>query len=204
MLQSRESETEILLGNKQLVSIFVVVALLLGVSFTAGYMVGRNGGLKKPVQALASDTPTADTPAAAPTETSAAATSAPAAGGQTHTVGSDDGAPLRPTAAEAEQPLGTRRPTAKAAPPVAAPNNEGYSPRAGAKYLQVAAVSKDEAQAVADVLGRKGFKAHAVPKPGNAKIYRVIIGPIRDAGDLSSTRDSLRKTGFREVIVQTY
>jgi hypothetical protein len=32
----------------------------------------------------------------------------------------------------------------------------------------------------------------------------VLIGPIRDTADLSSTRDSLRKTGFREVIVQKY
>ena len=29
-------------------------------------------------------------------------------------------------------------------------------------------------------------------------------GPIRDAGELSSTRDALRKTGFRDVIVQRY
>jgi cell division septation protein DedD len=65
-------------------------------------------------------------------------------------------------------------------------------------------VSRSEADAVADVLTKKGFQAHSVPKPGSANIYRVLIGPVRDAGDLSSTRDALRKTGFREVIVQRY
>lgn len=208
MLGTSDSETEILLGNKQLVGIFVVVAVLLGVAFTAGYMVGHNGSLKKPVQTAS------DLPAAAPADTSNTAANK-AEGGQTHTVGSDDNGPLRSTAPETSAqssatPLGVRKPEgkteSKAAVPPATPadDNENYSPRANAKYLQVAAVNKDEAQAVADVLHRKGFRAHAVPKPGNAKIYRVIIGPLRDAGDLSNTRDALRKTGFREVIVQTY
>jgi cell division protein FtsN len=57
---------------------------------------------------------------------------------------------------------------------------------------------------VSEVLHAKGFAAHAVPKPGNPKIYRVLIGPVRDAGDLSTTREALRQTGFREVIVQKY
>jgi cell division protein FtsN len=65
-------------------------------------------------------------------------------------------------------------------------------------------VGKDEALGVANVLHSKGFRAHAVPKPGNPKVYRVLIGPLRDAGDLSTTRDALRRTGFREVIVQKY
>ena len=65
-------------------------------------------------------------------------------------------------------------------------------------------MSRDEAEAVAEVLHKKGFQAHAVPKPGNTKIYRVIIGPIRDAADLSSTRDALMGNGFREVILQRY
>jgi cell division septation protein DedD len=70
--------------------------------------------------------------------------------------------------------------------------------------LQVAAVGRDEAEAIADVLQRKHFRAHAVPKPGSARLFRVLIGPVRDAADLSSTRDALRKTGFGEVIVQKY
>ena len=85
----------------------------------------------------------------------------------------------------------------------AAEMESGYVPHSGSQYLQVAAVGRDEAEAVSDVLRKRGFHAHAVPKPGNEKLYRVIIGPVKDAGDLSSTRDALRKT-FREVIVQRY
>jgi cell division protein FtsN len=54
------------------------------------------------------------------------------------------------------------------------------------------------------VLNKKGFHAHSVPKPGSTTIYRVLIGPIRDTGELSSTRDQLRSNGFRDVIVQRY
>jgi cell division protein FtsN len=36
------------------------------------------------------------------------------------------------------------------------------------------------------------------------KLYRVIVGPLRDVADLSSTREELRKTGFGKVIVQKY
>ena len=81
---------------------------------------------------------------------------------------------------------------------------DGFAPQSGQEFLQVAAVPRDHALAVASVLRKKGFQAHAVPKPGDANLYRVIVGPIRSAGDLSSTRDSLRKTGFSQVIVQHF
>ena len=47
MFEDQDGEREILLGNKQLLGIFFVLAVLFGVFFTAGYMVGRNGSAKK-------------------------------------------------------------------------------------------------------------------------------------------------------------
>jgi cell division septation protein DedD len=88
-------------------------------------------------------------------------------------------------------------------PPTSGPT-ETFVPQSGQSFLQVAAVGRDEAEAIADVLRRKHFRAHAVPKPGNPKLYRVLIGPVADAADLSTTRDALRKTGFGEVILQKY
>ena len=217
MLQSGDSETEILLGNKQLAGIFLAVAILLGVAFTAGYMVGHNGSSRRLLQA------SSDAPASTATDSQASATTtAPNSGGQTHTIGSEDGTPSRNPAPLRNMPPQTETNTDEPSKPVlgahrtketamkeapaksSAEDPDNYFPRAGAKYLQVAAVSKNEAEMVADVLHKKGFHAHAVPKPGNQKLYRVIIGPLKDAGDLSTTRDALRKTGFREVIVQTY
>ncbi|HEX4231695.1 MAG TPA: SPOR domain-containing protein [Bryobacteraceae bacterium] len=225
MLRTSENETEILLGNKQLLGIFFVIAVLLGVAFTGGYMVGRGPGEKKAAAVSAPVGPA--TPSASST------------GGETHSVeaasGSDAAASpsgkaseAQPTGAadqpvaipvaskngaaeDSEAPLGSPKRTAeekKTKAEAAAPTDDTAAPlvpQPGQTFLQVAAVTRDEAEAVADVLHRKGFRAHAVPKPGNSKIYRVLIGPVRDAGDLSSTRDALRKrAGFREVIVQKY
>ena len=220
MLRTDENETEILLGNKQLLGIFLVVAVLLGISFIGGYMAGRGSSKRTALAVVPAATDTAH--------------SETGIGGQTHTVPPDATAPdsLKssggsPDAREpdtprtetqaSEQPLGARRRSGPKAQPakelkpesaqaeaLPASSRESYIPHSGSQYLQVVAVGRDEAEAIADVLHKKGFRAHAVPKPGSSKLYRVIVGPIRDAGDLRSTRDALHNTGFREVIVQHY
>ena len=216
MLRTSESETEILLGNKQLIGIFFVIALLLGIAFYSGYMVGHSSPDRRvsAAPAQAANPPVSQQPAAAGGETH----SFPADSGQTepnpraHLSASgtaregkrDNGGQTEPP------PLGSPK---KRAPSSSLPDQantkdensaDAFSPQNGDEFLQVAAVGRDEAEAVADVLHKKGFRAHAVPKPGNSKIFRVLIGPIKDSGDLSSTRDALRRTGFRNVILQRY
>src|SRR3982074_2767227 len=44
MPKNEEGEFELILGNKQLLSVFFIVIILLGVFFTMGYIVGRNSG----------------------------------------------------------------------------------------------------------------------------------------------------------------
>ncbi len=204
MLQSGERETEILLGNKQLLGVFFVVAALLGVAFTGGYMVGRGSSLKKaPVAAAAVDTNNSETTATAAQP-----------GGETHSVPPDDSsAALNADSAvhhsrKPEDVLGSRHKKQTVAPAetteTASARPDSFVPQSGQEFLQVTSVTRDHAMAVAAVLRKKGFHAHAVPKPGQANLYRVIVGPIRSAGELSSTRDSLRKTGFNQVLVQRY
>lgn len=208
MLRTSESETEILLGNKQLLGIFFAVALLLGLAFYGGYAVGKGVAAKKALASAASVL--ADEPQAT------AATAPAPTGGETHSVPADAGASAPPPAdttsaakledtspQPSEPPLGSpKRKNVETQPSSSAADT--FTPRSGQSFLQVTAVGRDEAFAIADVLQKKGFRAHAVPKPGSAKLYRVLVGPVRDAADLSSTRDSLRRTGFREVIVQRY
>ncbi len=218
-MRNEDNETEILLGNKQLLGIFFVVAVLLGIAFTGGYMVGHGSGKKSA------------TPATTATAETNASNSAASTGGETHSVGAEtpgegsaNGNDSSPAEGSSAQETNTVGPEATAKPAVtknnaaARHNDEAANkrseepaspatsvvPHSGQTFLQVAAVGRNEAEAVADVLHKKGFRAHAVPKPGNANIYRVLIGPIRDTSDLSTTRDSLRRTGFRDVIVQRY
>jgi cell division septation protein DedD len=205
MLQSEEREREILLGNKQLLGIFFVVAALLGIAFAGGYKLGQASAAKKV-------TSVANTASTGSSETVSSATPQ---GGETHSVTPEE------TVANATVPSSTgahRRseallgaPKQKLSPSHATDNSmlvetkgDAFAPQSGQEFLQVAAVPRDHALAVASVLRKKGFQAHAVPKPGDTNLYRVIVGPIRSAGDLSSTRDSLRKTGFSQVIVQHF
>ena len=212
MFQTREGEAEILLGNKQIVGIFFILAVLFGVFFTAGYMVGRNSGEKKAEDSLIQASPVPNSAAAAQT-------------GETHAVPGDAGTGVAETA-EA-QPGGDSSGNmgatteAEAAPAArtetispkkanrqhtevdAESGSLMVTPRRGQTYLQVAAVSRSEAEAVATVLSKKGFHAHVAPRPGT-KLFRVLVGPVRDAGELSSTRDALMRKGFRQVFVQRY
>jgi cell division septation protein DedD len=199
MLRTNDSETEILLGNKQLLGIFFVVAILLGVAFTGGYMVGRGSVDRAPgVNTPAARTSATETHAVPPdSSVNDSVGSAPISRSQ-----NTDSTEARRVGSNA-RPLGSPSATrSNTAPALAA--SDSFTPERGQTFLQVAAVGRDEAVGIADVLHKKGFRAHAVPKPGSPKFYRVLIGPIRDTADLSSTRDSLRKTGFREVIVQKY
>lgn len=202
MLRSSESETEILLGNKQLLGIFFLAAVLIGVAFGGGYMLGRGAGDKK---GASPPLPVKDTTVATATNPN---------GGETRTVSPSDSAlPDANTSEQAsEEPaLGSPRHSAAvrtdAPPPQTTTPTAGspdFVPQNGQEFLQVAALPRNEALSVADVLRKKGFPAHAVPVPTNMKLYRVIVGPVRDVADLSSTREELRKTGFGKVIVQKY
>jgi cell division septation protein DedD len=216
-MSSGDNESEILLGNKQLLAIFFVIAFLLFVAFTGGYMIGRGSPAKKPLVI-----------AAATTENQPKDS-----GLETHPVGPADGSasedppnaakPLGRSAArpnaeteipngQEQAPLGTPKQkmaakTSRRQPEAVPVNNvpEGYAPQTGQIFLQVVALARDDAYGVAKVLSEKGFRAHAVPKPGSGKLYRVLVGPIRDTSDLSATRDALRKNaGFQDVIVQRY
>src|SRR5579872_1124807 len=46
--QNEDGEFELILGNRQLLSVFFIVVILLGVFFTMGYIVGRNSGAATP------------------------------------------------------------------------------------------------------------------------------------------------------------
>ncbi len=218
MSSTSENETEILLGNRHLLAIFFVLAVLLGIAFTGGYMVGRNGSDKKPAALSAS----APDPVAATTSL------------ESHVVapGNEDGTtpadpqirtveppppvpdvvqvPVREDpkkqadAAEAKEAQPTKQAPVDKASGHGKTRDPFSGPQSGQTFLQVAAVGHTEANALADVLSKKGFHAHAVAKPGASDVYRVLIGPMRDTSDLSTTRDSLRNAGFTKIIVQRY
>jgi cell division septation protein DedD len=218
-----EGEFELVLGNRQLLSVFAIVVILLGVFFSMGYVVGRNSApvgtetarnaKSKPEHDADSsdgsnpDTPT-DTPANAATTPPAIE---PAAG---------DNAPssppeiTKPALAQQPAPAPVNHQTARstdvkpkpspspapAGPPVHAA--AAGEPSSG-QYWQVVATARPDAEIIAEALGKKGFHAILAPAPKDG-IFRVLVGPLPDAPAQAQTRTGLESAGFKNPIMRKY
>ena len=203
MLRNANPESEILLGNTQLIGIFFLLAVLLGVAFTAGFMLGHGSFSKKTeaVTALSSAPPAdagartvvvdpAPNSANSPSETATLTASASPLGGKSNTP-------------EKAQPSPTAPPPAAETAPPRPDQIEGFAPQPGQTFLQVAAELHDSAASAASVLNKAGFNAHVVLAP-SGKLFRVLVGPVKDKSDLALTRDALKAKGFLKVIVRNY
>ena len=196
MPKNEDGEFELILGNRQLLSVFFIVVILLGVFFTMGYIVGHNSApliAETAAPAEGGRPPAGEAPvpaAVAPKEDPAPAPAGTAA----QLPAGEKPAPLPAPASTAEVPKAE-----PAKPPAAAPSKPTASaagqPAAGATYLQLAATSKHEADVMVDVLRQKGFKSMAAEIAEKAGTFRVLVGPVTDA-TINLTRAELQKTGF--------
>ena len=182
MLKNQDGEFEVMLGNKQLLSIFFIVVILLGVFFTMGYVLGRSAG-SSAAMATQPEAPRApvgsvssfpDQPV--PTRSSPPAEAAPAAA---------KGQP---------EPPPVTQPKRTVPPPVSE-----LEPVPGKTYLQVAAVKRPEAEVVADVLKKKGFPSIIAPHP-TEPVFRVLVGPVGDADAITRMREGLEAAGFKPLV----
>lgn len=196
MARNEEGEFELTLGNRQLVSVFLVVVVLLGVFFSMGYIVGRNSPATasadtaaKPGNPIVVDNPSQ------PTSAKPAAVE----------PGSE-----RPPVAGKPSPLSAAEPSSAAQkaprkieerPPAPAPSTA--EPAAGETFLQVVATSRADSQMVAEMLARKGFRTTVAPGP-NPSLFRVLVGPLNGAADIAETRVRLESSGFKNPYVRKY
>ena len=205
MAKSEDGEFELILGNRQLLSVFFIVAILIGVFFAMGYIVGRNSAPGAAADGHKSDRPiVADsrpTPAGAPAEQQPA----PAQQNAGSPAANSGGQPAAGNTAEeqpASAPVKPAETEKKAEQETAASVPEEPSP--GQTYLQVAAVQRAEAELFVDVLGKKGF--HALFASGPQGLYRVLVGPFKEAGAIAQARTDLQKAGFKgfDALVRKY
>ena len=197
MPKNEDGEFELILANRQLLSVFFIVVILLGVFFTMGYIVGRNSA---PLVSESAAPPKSETKtAAAETATHPPASpsaEAPAAEKQSGDAPSPAPAATEPQRSEPEpaQPEPVKPPAVKAAK--ASKQASGSRVVPGQSYLQLAATSQHEADIMVDVLRKKGFKAMSAEideKPGT---FRVLVGPVTDAGSVNQMRADLQGAGF--------
>jgi cell division septation protein DedD len=83
-------------------------------------------------------------------------------------------------------PQASEKPRARKEPPRAV---------SGGTYLQMAAVDRGVANVYVEVLSRKGFQAIVGPGP-TPDIFRVLVGPLKDAATLARVKADLQDAGF--------
>jgi hypothetical protein len=216
LAKNEEGEFELVLGNRQLVSVFLIVVILLGVFFSMGYIVGRNSA-----PAVSADASTRNTSPSKPI-----VVDNPARAGQSPAESAQSAKPAAPEEPQpeakkpepvSEAPLGPASkmdeakpaPAPAAQPPAAqppantAPSAAGAvsyeEPHAGQTFLQVLATDRADADAIAEMLVKRGFKTTVAPS-SIANKFRVLVGPTRNASELSETRSKLEGAGFKPIV----
>lgn len=211
MPRNEDGEFELVLGNRQLLSVFFIVVVLLGVFFTMGYIVGRNsapggGDLAKKTEPIVVDKPSDAKPEPSrPLAPGQAEVTTPAAA---QAVSEPKPSPA---VEEAKKPVEEK--AAMTEPPKPEPNRETTRPSApstasvmeppkGTTYLQVMAVARSDAEMFVNVLRKKGFPA-TIASSANTELFRVLVGPLEPTS-VAKTKAELAEAGFKGAIVKRY
>jgi hypothetical protein len=207
LARNEVGEFELVLGNRQLVSVFLIVVILLGVFFSMGYIVGRNSTPTDtaknvaPAKPIVVPKPT-DQDATPPAESNDSSKPSPSA------APAPTALPLPPPE-EKPKPSPMEKPKPAEKPAVKAPEKANDSPRmaisepAPGQYWQVLAGERPDAELIAEALTKKGMKALLAPAPKEG-YYRVLVGPFSDPANMAEIRTSLESAGFKNPIVRKY
>ncbi|MBI5087264.1 MAG: SPOR domain-containing protein [Acidobacteria bacterium] len=205
-----DGEFELILGNKQLLSVLFIVVVLLGVFFAMGFLAGRSTG----VTTVATGPRLSDKP---PLTVDSAEGSAPAA--QQPPPPEPQMVPQpTPAKAEAEAPAPERtepvkpEPRTEPAKPAAKQAEVHKPPAAGfvqnppaGNYLQAAATRRADAESMLAYIGGKtGLKGYVAPSPKSAELCRVLIGPLASSEAIAAARAKLNDIGVKNPYAVKY
>jgi cell division septation protein DedD len=221
-MSHNDAEKELILGNKQLISLFFVVVALCGVVFAMGYMIGKNS--TKPTSVLLDPAsagsegekrkqPEARREEAAQTDPAAASTTEPApiqpqpaqAPPETSTTALPPSPP--PVSVPVESPK--TKPAGEIPPreyKAAAKSEPGVAlgvPAEGSSYWQIVAYSKKaDADGVVRTMRDARFPTLLYKTPDN--LYHVLVGPYLPGVPLSEAKTKLKTVGFGAPILKKY
>ena len=190
-----EGEKELVLGNKQLISLFFVIVALCGVFFALGYMMGRPSG--KQLAAIP-DSSAASTPGGAASPVPAQAQDSPQSEPPRETASAD----VQPAPADAQpQTPSTHTQAAHDLAPVAAPTPATTAREEGATYLQVTALGRSDAASLVKTLKEQNFPA-LLADSSKPDLFRVLVGPYHQTADVADAKARLKALGFANAFVQ--
>jgi cell division septation protein DedD len=189
-----EGEFELILGNRQLLSVLFIVVVLLGVFFAMGFLAGRStSGGNTTAKNLDSETPRVVEPPTPPVRTPEEVKRAE-----------------QPATSPATEPAATKHAPVDSVPPpppvtVSRPASSGgfvEAPPAGT-YLQAAATRREDAESMLGLLKQDGLKGYVTPSP-KAEMFRVLIGPLSDNEGIAAAREKLSNRGIKSPYIIKY
>lgn len=171
-----------MLSDRQLILLFVIGVLLLGVFFAMGFLVGKR---------------MAAAPAAGPA-------AEPQSGKALSKMAESLSKPLPSSGAVAESAspessAGTRAGAAPAEETGAAGGAMVTEPPRGTVFLQVSAQDLANARVFAEALSQRGFRSIIAPGP-TRDVFRVLVGPLEGPEQIAKTREELKAAGFDSII----
>jgi len=181
------------MGGRQLVAAFVIVVVLCGVFFTLGYVMGQTaqGSLS-----LLTFKNHKSPPAAASSDEGKTAGNTPAAPNLDFYSLRDPGRTA--TELPAPAPKSASAPAPSPARPALALRDPAMA--RGALVLQVAALRHEaDALALANLLQQKDYPAFVLPNK-TGKLFRVQVGPYKDALSAGLARRALAREGFKSIL----
>lgn len=191
MARNEGGEFELVLGNRQLLSLAAIVVILFGIFFTMGYIVGRNS---TPISEAAANAGNVSEGRPEPMGGRVAPPPEPAA--------APDPAPQATQPAQPEPEPAPAPAETQAEPPKQEPAAEPATaaPQTGQTYLQLTALARRDAQIIVDALRKKGFPALLAEAPN--KLFRVLVGPYPDRDSLGKAKSDLEGAGFKNAFVR--
>jgi hypothetical protein len=187
--RNEDGEVELVLGNGQLLGVFFIVVILLALFFGMGYIMGRSSGPATGVEVATVNKP----------EVKPLVVESPVPKSEAPSEPATTAADTAPTPSPAERQAEPARPGKQAGdtttPPPTASKAVPVEESPSGVFLQLAAIPKQEAGLEVEVLRKKNFKAVLMEVPEKPGTFRVLVGPIGDAG-VTKTREDLQNAGF--------
>ena len=214
MAARQENDFELVIGNRQLFSVLGIVVILLGIFFAMGFFAGKSVGQQSAVTEAAAKRRPMDT---APLVVDQINKSAPPTQLETAVptetrLAEEPAKAVEPESKPAAKPRQETKPepaikAAKPAPPPErapdrTPADQVREPAAGS-YLQVAATRLSEAQSLAALLRKNGFRVAIAPS-AKTDLVRVVVGPFTSAEAANEARTKLKSLGIDRPVPKKY
>ena len=191
-------DTEITLSTGKLLGIFFALAIICGVFFTMGYLLGKStsaGGRTEIVATVPSSS--AGKPYAGNKTPEAVTQTCPPGSPNCAATTSDASSSAKPAD---QQPAAQQSSASKTSDQSANAGTDGKSGAASSFMVQVAAVSKQEdAEILVTALRKKQYPVFIANASGDP-LFHVQVGPFTDRKDAEAMRTRLSGDGYNAIV----